>query len=362
MIHKPHGNERWFWRSLFAAGLVLLALVAIASRQQPVQAKSDYLTAFRSTYPNVVGTSLDSCGTCHTNAIPALNPYGLAYAGSGRNFRSIESADSDGDGASNLVEILALTLPGDPASKPAASPTPTQVSTAPTATPTQVSTAPTATPTQAGASVTPIVTRTPDGDDDDPDKTPEATRTPDGDDDDDDDDDLNETPEVTRTPDGDDDDDDYDQTPQATRTPDGDDDDDHDQTPQATRTPDGDDDDDHDGTPQATRTPDGDDDDRESTPEATETPELHQTPSASVALQGFIEDLGKHDLTVAGQRVQVDIQTEIQQDHGALAVGAEIAVQAEARSPGTLYARRIDILNSPVVTVRTYLPLFVRRR
>ena len=116
-------NERWLWRSLLAAGFVLLALVAISSRQQPVQAKSSYWTAFRTTYPNVVGTSLDSCSTCHTSAIPALNPYGLAYAGSGRNFRSIEAADSDGDGASNLVEILALTFPGDPGSKPAASPT-----------------------------------------------------------------------------------------------------------------------------------------------------------------------------------------------------------------------------------------------
>ena len=68
------------------------------------------------------------------------------------------------------------------------------------------------------------------------------------------------------------------------------------------------------------------------------------------------------NLTVSGQLVEIDMQTEIHQDHGALVIGAEVDINAEVRSPGTLYARRIDILNSPMVTVRTYLPLFIRRR
>jgi len=358
MMHRPYGYDRWLWRFLLAAGLVLLALVAISSRQQPVQAKPNYLMAFGATYPNVVGTSLDSCSTCHTSAIPALNPYGLAFAGSGHNFKSIESADSDGDGASNLAEIMALTLPGDANSKPAASPTPTQVSTAPTATPTQVSTAPTATPTrirpgptatatQVGAPATPTVTRTPEGDDDH-DKTPEATRTPDGDDDDDHD----KTPEATRTP-------------IPTETPEGDDTPEPKETPEATHTstpaalatltatP----------TPEPTETPEANTTTEPTqTPEATETPETHHTPGDSVDLHGFIENLGPNDLTVAGQRVQIDIHTEIHQDHGAVAVGAEVDVKAEVRAASTFYARRIDILNSPAVTVRTYLPLFIRRR
>lgn len=364
MMHKPHSYGRWRWRILLAAGLVLLALVATSSRQQPVQAKPDYWMAFRATYPNVVGTSLDSCSTCHTSAIPSLNPYGLAYAGSRHNFQNIESADSDGDGASNLVEILALTFPGDANSKPAASPTPTQVSSTPTATPTPVGPDPTATATQVGTPATPTVTRTPDGDDDDHDKTPEATRTPDGDDDDDHD----KTPEATRTP-------------EPTETPDGEDTPGPTETPEATRTataaphatftprpteteePDETPEPSHTPTPTAfatltaTHTPEPTE-----IPEATETPETHETPGASVALQGVIENLGPDDLTVAGQRVQIDIHTEIHQDHGAVAVGAEVDVQAEVRAASTLYARRIDILNSPVVAVHTYLPLFIRRR
>ncbi len=110
---------------------------------------------FAARYPAAVGTRLDDCGTCHRAGIAAtdtarefnacgfchlipfpnprlstgvpksyeetLNPYGLAYKRAGRSVEAlgaIEAVDADGDGASNGVEIQALRLPGDAASRP----------------------------------------------------------------------------------------------------------------------------------------------------------------------------------------------------------------------------------------------------
>lgn len=70
------------------------------------------------------------CVTCHAAAgPPQRNPYGrdlgVAMHGAGGHdnltiamLRTIELKDSDGDGAANIEEIRAGTLPGDPASKP----------------------------------------------------------------------------------------------------------------------------------------------------------------------------------------------------------------------------------------------------
>ncbi len=97
---------------------ILFAGVSIA------HAVPGHLNNFKATYPNVVGTKLDSCTTCH-NPDFTRNSYGLDFAGSGHNFGAIENTDSDGDGATNIAEINALTFPGDPADHPAsASPSP----------------------------------------------------------------------------------------------------------------------------------------------------------------------------------------------------------------------------------------------
>ncbi|RME84283.1 MAG: hypothetical protein D6775_05930, partial [Caldilineae bacterium] len=114
-------RRRWLWPSLIVLALVILA--AVDMRQAPVQAKSNYLTAFRSTYPGISGSQLDSCAVCHTS-IPARNAFGADYKSHGHSFVAIEQLDSDGDGYSNIVEIQALTFPGDPASHPAGNPTP----------------------------------------------------------------------------------------------------------------------------------------------------------------------------------------------------------------------------------------------
>lgn len=63
------------------------------------------------------------CALCHIDAKgkEALNPYGKALDKKkveAPSLKSIEKLDSDKDGVSNIDEIKAGTLPGDPKSKP----------------------------------------------------------------------------------------------------------------------------------------------------------------------------------------------------------------------------------------------------
>lgn len=97
--------------------LVLLVVVAQISGPTTL-AKSGYVASFTAAYPNTANTALAACGTCHTSSM-GLNPYGADLAAAKVDYRAVEGKDSDGDGASNLAEIQALTNPGDPASKPA---------------------------------------------------------------------------------------------------------------------------------------------------------------------------------------------------------------------------------------------------
>ncbi len=100
----------------------LLAIVLVLGLSGIAFGKSDYLTIFTNKYP---GTSF-SCTVCHGPSGPPLNPYGSAFKSNGSNtaaLTAIEPLDSDGDGASNIVEINAGTFPGDPNSKPPASDT-----------------------------------------------------------------------------------------------------------------------------------------------------------------------------------------------------------------------------------------------
>ncbi len=63
---------------------------------------------------------MGSCITCHVNpdGKGGENPYGTHWKAYGRNFAAIEPLDSDGDGFSNIDEILTDTWPGDPGSTP----------------------------------------------------------------------------------------------------------------------------------------------------------------------------------------------------------------------------------------------------
>ncbi len=103
-----------------AAGLLLLTATAAAL-------PSD-LTTFRNLYSPREDTALGKAGCliCHTTTPPTkqVNPYGADLARQGTTraeaaFRAIEKLDSDKDGFTNIAEIRAGTLPGDPTSKPA---------------------------------------------------------------------------------------------------------------------------------------------------------------------------------------------------------------------------------------------------
>jgi cobalamin biosynthesis Mg chelatase CobN len=97
--------------------LVIISLLAVMVLlgTSMASARPTYLETFNQHY-DTEGTKLDSCSTCHSGE--ARNPYGRAYAGSGKNFTAIENLDSDGDNFSNLAEISALTFPGDPEDYP----------------------------------------------------------------------------------------------------------------------------------------------------------------------------------------------------------------------------------------------------
>ncbi|NPE29567.1 hypothetical protein HNV12_16720 [Methanococcoides sp. SA1] len=78
-----------------------------------MSAKSSFLSSFNQYY-DTGDTKLDSCAVCHTGPNGgSINSYGRAYSESGRNYASIETRDSDGDGYSNMDEIDALTFPGN---------------------------------------------------------------------------------------------------------------------------------------------------------------------------------------------------------------------------------------------------------
>ncbi len=110
---------------LMGLAITLLATGLIMVNQPPQVAQAQFsdLMAAQSQYSNIAGTDLGACALCHT-ATFGFNSYGEAYKSSDKDFVGIENQDSDGDGFTNLEEIMALTFPGDPASMPAV-PTPT---------------------------------------------------------------------------------------------------------------------------------------------------------------------------------------------------------------------------------------------
>lgn len=106
--------------------ILTMAMMAGAAFGNP-----DILAAFKRTYAPKPAFSENGCIVCHTSP-PQWNPYGRAVkeAKSGlvtaETFHAIESADSDGDGATNKDEIEAGTFPGDPKSAPEGTTPPTQ--------------------------------------------------------------------------------------------------------------------------------------------------------------------------------------------------------------------------------------------
>ena len=104
-----------------------LTIAVVVGTALSVLAIGNYLTNFNSQYDaqyQTAGSKLDSCNLCHPGGNTGqLNPFAAAYAASGYNFGTIESADSDGDGFTNIEEIAAATFPGDANDFPNAPPT-----------------------------------------------------------------------------------------------------------------------------------------------------------------------------------------------------------------------------------------------
>lgn len=101
-----------------ATGVLLLTAAAFALPNDG--------TLFKQTYGPKEGTALSKAGclVCHVKVgTKDVNAYGADLAKhkprDAAAFKAIEKLDSDKDGFTNLQEIQAGTLPGDPASKPA---------------------------------------------------------------------------------------------------------------------------------------------------------------------------------------------------------------------------------------------------
>lgn len=95
--------------------VAVLALALALGWAMQAHAVGSYLTNLNNRY----GSSY-SCTVCHvsTSGAAPRNSYGQAFAAANHDFAAIEGQDSDGDGFTNLQELQAGTLPGDPNSKP----------------------------------------------------------------------------------------------------------------------------------------------------------------------------------------------------------------------------------------------------
>ncbi len=96
---------------------LILALLAWSFAAFSAHALDTYLTIFESTYSQAKHSRIDSCTLCHGSGTDR-NSFGAAFAAAGHSFKGVESADSDADGYTNLVEIAAFTFPGNAADKP----------------------------------------------------------------------------------------------------------------------------------------------------------------------------------------------------------------------------------------------------
>jgi hypothetical protein len=153
---RPHAMRLF----LLAALLLLPVLVITLGHSQQVRAYSDYLTELENLYPGIIGSRIDNCEICHDPYF-GLTSFALDYT-NGYSFTAIEQLDSDLDGYSNIVEINALTYPGNANDYPGAQPTSTPTSTAlpPTPTPTEIATV-TVTPTSTATPTIPPPAPTP---------------------------------------------------------------------------------------------------------------------------------------------------------------------------------------------------------
>jgi hypothetical protein len=121
------GNYRTKKIMLQLLTVTCLMTVLIALTASRAAAFDPYTTWFNTEYGTDGtngGSALGSCITCHRNlnGTGGLNSYGndwKAFGGNAAAYAAIEGRDSDGDGYTNIDEILVDTFPGDASSKPA---------------------------------------------------------------------------------------------------------------------------------------------------------------------------------------------------------------------------------------------------
>lgn len=145
-------KEMFLWLTVLGILLMFLDASSVMAAYSAHQNNQD-INNFLTVYPFAKSTKLDDCVLCHKggtignntygscdychqtyglqaphgNILLTLNPYGLAYNNAGRSqqaLTTIEGLDSDGDGYTNIVEIKAITFPGDPKDHPGLTPAP----------------------------------------------------------------------------------------------------------------------------------------------------------------------------------------------------------------------------------------------
>ena len=115
---ENHRNKLPKTKRMAAGFTVAVSVIFVASM---VGAFTSYTNSFNAEYGTAGtngGTTMGSCITCHRGADGSggLNPYGRDFNGS---YTAIENIDSDGDGFTNIEEILVDAFPGDASSTPA---------------------------------------------------------------------------------------------------------------------------------------------------------------------------------------------------------------------------------------------------
>ena len=105
--------------------IVIAAVLIIASA---AYASAAWSKLFMDTYKPKADSAIAKakCQLCHMKKMSeGLNPYGTALKGKkivAASLKAVEKLDSDKDKFTNIAEIKAGTLPGDPKSKPAGKP------------------------------------------------------------------------------------------------------------------------------------------------------------------------------------------------------------------------------------------------
>ena len=110
-----------------AKGTLALTILSIgiwSSATASIKFAKEFTSTYKIEKTSVLGKA--TCGACHVGKTKKLNPYGLDLQKAMRSektklltgsvLKKVEGLDSDNDKKSNLEEIEANTLPGDPAS------------------------------------------------------------------------------------------------------------------------------------------------------------------------------------------------------------------------------------------------------